>query len=76
MYKDCFDYQYQTKGWKKRKLIELTIEEKLEVYEAIKIKMEYHQDVADRFKISRETIKTLLKQMKKDPSHLRKNYEK
>ena len=74
--KDCLQYQYVTKGYKQRKLRDLPIEEKLELVEDIYIKKDYHENISARYKINRETIKSLMRNLKKDPSYLRKTYTK
>jgi hypothetical protein len=74
--KDLLSYQYQTQGHKKRKFCQTTTEEKIDIMDAVLIKKEYHQDVASRFGVSRETIKNLVKNMKKNPGYLRKLHQK
>ena len=61
-----------TIGYKKRKLVELTKEEKLDVVEDVVVKKDYHENICNRYNIGRESIKTLLKSIKKDPGYLRK----
>ena len=65
-----------TKSRKHRKLRDLQIEEKLELVEDIYIKKDYHENISARYKISRETIKSLMRNLKKDPSYLRKTYNR
>ena len=65
-----------TKGYKKRKLRDLPIEEKLDLVEDIYIKKDYHENISARYQISRETIKSLMRNLKRDPSYLRKTYTK
>ena len=54
----------------------MTIEEKLEVFEDAMVKKDYHENIGARYKIGRESIKTILRNMKKDPAYLRKKSEK
>ena len=50
----------------------MSIEEKLEIVDDVKIKKDYHENVCARFGIGRESIKSLLKNIKTDSSYLRK----
>ena len=63
-------------GYKKRKLTELTIEEKMDAYEDIKIKMDYHQNVANKFNISLQSVTQLVRGIKENPSYFRKQLDK
>ena len=51
--------------------MELELDEK-----DVMIKKDYHENICARYNISRETIKGLLKNMKNDPSYLRKQNAK
>ena len=64
-------YQYTMNGYKKRKLSNLSAEEKVDVMYDIKIKKDYHENVCARYNINRESIKSLMKSIKKDPNYLR-----
>ena len=66
------EYQYQIGKNKKRKLTDLSIEEKLEIYDDLKVKKDYHENISARYGIGRESIRTLLKGLQKDPLYLRK----
>ena len=66
------DYICSTQGYKKRKLKDLTVEEKLDIVEDVQIKKDYHENICSRYKIGRESIKTLLKNIKRDACYLRK----
>ena len=61
--KDCPKYQYTMQGYKKRKLKDLTMEEKLEVVQDIFVNKDYHENICARYSINRETIKTLMKNL-------------
>ena len=76
MNKDLMNYQYQMQGYKKRKFCETTTEEKIGIVDAILVQKEYHQDVAIRFNVSGETVKNLVKNMKKDSRYLQKLHQK
>ena len=52
------------------------MEEKLDVYDDIMVKKDYHENICSRYRIGRESIRSLLKNMKKDPSYLRKQNKK
>ena len=69
-------YQYQVQGYKKRKFSEITIEEKVQIAEAVFVERQYHQDVADKFGVSKETIKNLVMNIKKDSGYLKKLNQK
>ena len=66
------EYVCSIKGYKKRKLTDLEIEEKLEIVEDVMVKKDYHENICSRYNIDRESIKSLLKSIKKDPGYLRK----
>ena len=70
--RDYPSYVCSGHGYKKRKLVDLEIEEKLEIVEDVMVKKDYHENVCDRYNIDRESIKSLLKNIKKDPGYLRK----
>ena len=70
------NYTHQIKCYKRRKLIDLTVEEKLEVVSDAIVKKDYHDNICARYNIKREQVKTLLKSYKKDPLFLRKLHEK
>ena len=72
MNRDFPDYICSTKGYKKRKLSDLDMEEKLEIFDDVMIKKEYHENICARHGIGREFIKTLLKNMKNEPAYLKK----
>ena len=76
MLRDMPEYHHQIKGYKRRKLKDLTVEEKLEVVGDVFIKKDYHDNICARYNIGREQIKTLLKNFKRDPHFLRKLHEK
>ena len=63
-------------GYKKRKLTELTLEEKMRVYEDVKVKMEYHQNVADKHNISLQSVTQLVRGIKENPSYFRRQHDK
>ena len=48
------------------------MEEKLEVVDDVMVKKDYHENICARYNITRESIKSLLKNLKNDPSYLRK----
>ena len=50
-------YQYQSPRTKKRKMKELTVEEKIEMGEAVQQQHEYHDDVCSRYNVKRETLR-------------------
>ena len=54
----------------------MTIEEKMEIYDDLKVKKDYHENICTRYQIGHESIKSFLKNLKKDPNHLRKLFEK
>ena len=58
------EYQPQIRGYKRRKLCNLTIEEKLEIFDDVIVKKDYHENIQARYNISGETVKTILKSMK------------
>ena len=58
------------KSYKRRKLRDLSLEEKLEVVTDVKIKKDFHSNICARYNIGRESLKTLLKNLKKDQYHL------
>ena len=64
------------RGYKRRKLSELEMEEKLDIVDDIIVKKDYHENICARYNIGRESIKTLLKNLKRDPSYLRKQESK
>ena len=68
-------YEHQIRPNKKRKLTELSIEEKLDMYDDLKVKKDYHENICARYQIGHESIKSLLKNMRKDSSYLKKQYE-
>ena len=76
MYKDCLSYQYTVSSYKKRKLNNLTVEEKIDLAEDIFIKKDYHENICAWYNVTRETIKTLIRNLEKDPSYLRKTLTK
>ena len=53
-------------------MAELEIEEKLEIVDDILVKKDYHENICARYNIGRESIKSLFKNLKNDPSYLRK----
>ena len=65
------EYEHQIKATKKRNLKELSLDEKICIVEDIIVKKDYHENVCSRYGISRESIKSLLRSYKKDPSYLR-----
>ena len=65
------EYICSTRGYKKKKLKDLTIEEKIDIINDVMVEKDYHDNICSRFGIGRESIKTLLKNIKKDPSYLR-----
>ena len=69
-------YQCTMHGYKRRKLTDLTLEEKLEVVDDVVVKKDYHENICSRYGIGRESIKTLLRNMKKDPLYLKKLHSK
>ena len=69
------EYEHQIHGYKKRKLKDLSLDEKIGVVEDIIFKKDYHDNVCSRYEISRESIKSLLRKWKKDPTFLRKDYQ-
>ena len=48
------------------------MEEKLDIVDDVLVKKDYHENVCARYDIGRESIKSLLKKIKKDPQYLRK----
>ena len=48
------------------------MEEKLDVVEDVVVKKDYHENICNRYNIGRESIKSLLKSIKKDSGYLRK----
>ena len=70
------NYHHQIKGYKRRKMKDLTVEEKLEVVSDAIIKKDYHENICARYNIGREQIKNLLNNFKRDPLFLRKLNEK
>ena len=70
--RDIPEHQHQMRGTKKRRLLDLSLEEKLQVVDDIMVKKDYHDNVCARYQIGRESLKTLLKNMKADPAYLRK----
>ena len=58
--------------YKRRKLTDMSLEEKLEVVDDVMVKKDYHENIYARYRIGRESIKSLLKNMKKDPNYLKK----
>ena len=68
------EYEHQIHCYKNRKLPELSLEERIGIVEDIIIKKDYHNNVCTRYNISRESIKSLLRKHKKDPTFLRKDY--
>ena len=58
--------------YKKRNLRDMSLEEKLEVIDDVLVKKDYHENICDRYRIGRESIKSLLKSMKRDPNYLKK----
>ena len=69
--KDYPRYICQTQGSKMRKLRDLSLEQKLDIVDDVFIKQEYHENICARYNISRESIKSILRNMKKDHSYLR-----
>ena len=65
MNQDCLQYQYTIQGYKKRKLGDLSIEDKLDLVDDIFNKKDYHENICARYCIKRESIKTLIKNLKK-----------
>ena len=59
-----------------RKLKDLTIEEQLDIIRDATIKKDYHENICSRYNIGRETLKSLLKNTKRDPNYMRKKNEK
>ena len=74
--RDLPSYEHQIRGNKRRKLTDLSIEEKLDICDDLMVKMDYHENVSARYNIGRESIRTILKGLKKDPSYIRKQYDK
>ena len=70
--KDIPDYVCSIKGYKKLKLKDLSIEDKLEIVDDVMVKKDYHENICSRYGIGRESIKSLLKNIKKDPAYLTK----
>ncbi len=70
--KDIPKYECQIQGYKMRKLTDLTLEEKIDVANDAIFLKDYHQNICSRYNIGRESIKTLLKNLKKDPDYLKK----
>ena len=54
----------------------MTIEEKIEIVEDVSVKKHYHENVCSKFGIGRESIKHLLRNIKKDPQYLSKLNQK
>ena len=69
---DIPDYVCTIKGYKKKKLRDLTIEDKLDIVDDVMVKKDYHENICAWYGIDRESIKSLLKNIKKDASYLRK----
>ena len=67
MQEDYSSYQCSTLGYKKRKLTQLSLEEKLSIVEDIIVKKDYHENVSARYRVGRDSICGLLKSIKKDP---------
>jgi len=44
--RDLPSYEHQIKGNKRRKLTELSIEEKLEICDDVFVKMDYHENIS------------------------------
>ena len=61
MLKDEYHYQHQIVGSKRRKLHDLTIDEKIDIVEDAIVKKDYHENICARYNIGRESIKNLLK---------------
>ena len=76
MHDDDQSYQCSTQNCKRRKLTELTLEEKLGIADDIINKMDYHDNVSARYRVRRESICGLLRSLKKDPAYLQKLHEK
>ena len=76
LHQDHPEYQYQIQGYKRRKLRELSIDEKIGIVDDVMVKKDSHDNVCSRYGIGRESIKTILKSMKKDPFYLRKQHNK
>ena len=72
MNRDFPEYVCNIRGYKRRKLAELEMEEKLEIVDDILVKKDYHENICARYNIGRESIKSLFKNLKNDPSYLRK----
>ena len=47
------DYECSTLSYKRRKLTDLTLAEKLQIFEDIAIKKDYHDNVSARYRVSR-----------------------
>ena len=72
---DYPEYICSTAGHKRRKLGDLTVEERIEVADDLIVQKDYHDNICARYSIGRESIKTLLKNMKKDPQYLHKVHQ-
>ena len=76
MLRDSPSYQHQCARTKRRKLKDLSIEEKIDVLSDAVILKDYHDNICQRYNIGRESLKTLLKNYKNDYAFLRKRNDK
>ena len=72
LYQDCAEYECSISGYKRRKLRDLSLEEKIDIVEDVLVKKDYHENICSRYNINRESIKSLFKAIKKDSKYLSK----
>ena len=73
---DLPDRINETSGFKKRKLRDLSLEDKVDLIHDVITNKDYHDNICARYSINRESLKSLIKSYKKDPSCFRKQHEK